>query len=116
MMTYSVTYDSNDHCIVITHQGPIDMSVINESSAEAARLAKQYNCFSILADLRAATAAVATMDIFDLPNTTSERLSTEGLQIYRFKRALVVAQEFDDPSFFETISRKRGHNVRLFHT
>jgi len=113
-MSYSVTYDSKNHLILIVHKGVVDKSVLNKSRSEAARLAKQYNCFNILADLREATSGISTIDIFKLPQTTSEQLFAAGLNISQFKRALVVAQEFGDPAFFEAVSTNRGQNVKLF--
>jgi len=114
MIRYSVTYDSKNHMILITLKGLIDREAINKSRIEAARLAKQHNCFSVLADLREATSTISLMEIYDLPQTTSEVLSASGIQAHQFKRAIVVALDLDNASFFETVSRNRGHNVRLF--
>lgn len=114
MIRYSVTYDSNNHVILITLKGSIDREAINKSRFEAVRLAKEHNCFTVLADLREATSAISFLDIYDLPRTTSEVLSASGIQAHQFKRAIVVALDLDNASFFETVSQNRGHNVRLF--
>lgn len=110
----SITYDSANGLILIVLRGAIDKAAIDETRAEAARLAKQWNCFNVLADLREAGSAVSTMDIFELPQSTAELLAAQGLSVHRFKRALVVGREIGDPTFFEAVSFNRGQNVRLF--
>ncbi|MFE4107496.1 hypothetical protein [Almyronema epifaneia] len=116
-MPYSVTYDSENCFILTTLWGAIDQSIVDDSRFDVARLAKQHNCFAVIADLREATSAVSTMEIYKLPQTTSAQISAAGMPIRRFKRALVVAQDLlDDPVFFETVSQNHGQNVRIFHT
>ena len=115
MKSYSVSYTPKTHCVEITFRGVLDMSTVEKSRSEVAKLVKQHHCFSVLADLRECTSSLSTFDIFEQPQRTSEKLAAEGFQTYQFKRALVVEHEVKNASFFETVAINRGHNVRLFH-
>jgi len=57
----------------------------------------------------------ATVDVYNLPNLFAEIASTAGLQVYKFKRAMVISEDQELLPFFENVSRNRLHKVRLFH-
>jgi hypothetical protein len=57
---------------------------------------------------------LSTLEIFDLPRIIVEILTETGLDVHKFKRVLVVSNDVDDFTFFETVSRNRGQKVTLF--
>ena len=113
-MPYSVLYDSRDRVLTITIQGEVNEFSIEKCRSAAARIAKQYKCFRLLADLREAISGVSIMDLFRLPQEVVKLLSASGLMPQRFRYALVVAQDLDATSFYETVSQNRGRSARAF--
>jgi hypothetical protein len=111
----SVRYDAELGLIAIEIQARIDQGVVKELAHEAARIARQHNCFLVLSDARGAMPGLSTMEIYDLPKVILEILSATGIPAHKFKRALVVSGDLDDFRFFEIVSRNRGQNVTVFH-
>jgi hypothetical protein len=60
--------------------------------------------------------SMSTVEIYELPKIFMDILSETGVQIYKFKRTLVISTDVDDFAFFETVSRNRGQNVMLFRS
>lgn len=114
MPSYSVKYDPGDQIITFAFYGKINDAVMNKARSEAIELAKQHNCFNMIADLREATSAIHIVDIYNAPQKTSEQLAASGFKVQQFKRALVVGEDLEDALFFEAVARNRGHNVQLF--
>jgi hypothetical protein len=113
-MPYSVEYDPLG-IITIKVQGALTMTAVRDFTVEAVQLAKEKDCFRVLTDLQEATLNLSILELYNLPNLTAEIASTAGLQIYQFKRALVVLHDEKLAPFFENVSRNRHQNVRLFH-
>jgi hypothetical protein len=115
-MPNSVVYDSEKRIIVIELQGLIDKPLIKQLASHVAGYSREHNCFLVLNDAREATLNLSTVEIYDLPKTIMEILAATGIEVRKFKRALVVSNDVDDFTFFETVSRNRGHNVMLFRS
>lgn len=115
-MSNSVTYDAEDRLITIGLKGKIDKALVRKLASETGQIARQHDCYLVLTDAREATVDMTTLDIYDLPNILVEILSETGIPLYKFKRALVVSTDIDDFTFFETVSRNRGQDVRLFRS
>jgi len=49
-----------------------------------------------------------------MPKMLQEILLESGIAIHKFKRAIVMANDIDDFTFFETVSQNRGQNVMTF--
>ncbi len=113
-MSHLVRYDAEAGLIILSIQGTIDSSTIRKVVSEVIRISEEHKCLLILSDLRDATAGLSTVDIYNLPRMLSKMLSVEGLQIHNFRRAVVVAADMDDFSFFETTSVNRAQNVKVF--
>ncbi len=110
-MSSSIVYDPQSHTIVVTLVGSIDELEMNEAAAEVVRLAKQHVCFNVLGDLREAVFAVSTIALFGQAQEFEQAYGPNS----QAKRALVVAGHSEDVLFYETVSRNRGQNVRLFY-
>jgi len=107
-------HDADDGLIAIRMDSRIDQSQLRAIASEVAQLAREHNCYLILNDAREATLGLSTTEIYELPKMVLEILSESGIQIHKFKRAVVMANDVDDFVFFETVSQNRGQNVRLF--
>ncbi len=113
-MLCSVKYDAEADLIVIEVKEVINTSLVRQLSHDAILLAKEHNCFLILNDARKATLSLSTMEIYGLLRLIQEIAAELETQVHRFKRALVVSQDIDDFTFFETVSQNRNQNVTLF--
>ena len=113
-MPYSLVFDTEEKLIKITMQGTVNLPMVTKLASEVAEIAKEHNCFLILNDAREAIPDISVIGIHDLPKIFSEILSSAGIQISKFKRAIVVSKNINDFNFFETVSRNRAQNVMLF--
>ena len=108
------TYDPQYRLISIEILGRLDNSMVAKIASETARLAIENNCYLVLNDAREATFSLSTTEIYNLPGLIMGIFEDTGISVYKFKRALVFASGIDDVTFFETVSKNRGHNVTLF--
>jgi hypothetical protein len=108
-MSYTLTYDSEADCIIASIVGDFDPAVVREFLKTMAVLAKEKHCTRVLTDLRSAKPRFSVLEIDDLPRFAAEA----GLDI-SVRRALVVAGNFDDYTFYRASSAIRGQNVRIF--
>jgi hypothetical protein len=113
-MSSSIAYDSSCDLILVTLVGSIDKRTMDELTMETLRLVQQHSCFRVLADLRQATSAVSTLDLFQRARETAQHVSTSSIPP-SYKRALLVGDNIEDPRFFETVSQNREQQVRVFH-
>ncbi len=113
-MPYSVSFDEASKLITFTLRGKVDASTLRESVPELLRIAKERGSYLILTDAREMKLDLLTVDIYDLPKFLSDLFTSEGLPITKFKRAFVVSKRIGDVTFHETVSRNRGHNVKVF--
>jgi len=113
-MPYSVEYNPLG-IISIKVQGELTMTMVRDFTVEAVHLTKERYCFRVLTDLQEANLKLSMVEVYGLPNLTAEIASMAGLQVYQFKRALVVLHDEKLAPFFENVSRNRHQNVRLFH-
>jgi hypothetical protein len=115
-MLNSVVYEAEKQLIVIEMTGRIDKTLIKQLASQVAYFSKERNCFLVLNDAREATVSLTTVEIYDLPKVIMEILSATGIEVRKFRRALVVSNGIDDFTFFETVSQNRGQNVTLFRS
>ena len=113
-MSHTVAYDPEHSIIRLTVQGEITTGVAKEAVADVVNLAKERNCFRILSDFREATLRISTLEIFKLPDLITDVAAASGLDANRFRRAGVVAGDFEDFSFFETVSLNKQHELKYF--
>ena len=67
-----------------------------------------------MADYREVTLKLSTMEIYGLPEITTNAFASLGLDILRCRRALVAASDLNDYSFHENVMVNRGQNVKVF--
>ena len=114
-MAYSVEYDSTEEMIVANITGKINAFDLREVLLIIIQLVKQRQCFRILTDLREAKLNASVVEIYDLPGEISEIIKKNDLNFHTLKRAFVAPKDKGHLDFYETVSRNRSHNVRLFY-
>lgn len=115
-MLNSVDYDAGKRLIVIGIRERIDLPLIKKIASEVAHFSKEHNCFLVLNDAREATIGLSTVEIYNLPKMIVDILSETGIEVLKFRRALVFSKDVDDFTFFETVSKNRNQNVTLFRS
>ena len=112
---YTVAYDAADKVIRASIQGPTTLQDLLNCITEIARLAKREDCLLVLTDLQKADLQLSVLETYQFPKRISAIVKAESLNIYEFKRAIVVSQDHSILGFYETVCRNRHHNVMLFH-
>ena len=113
-MSSSVVYDPSSGLILATVTGAIDKRLMDDLTMQTLRLVQQHSCFRVLADIRQASSAVSTIDLFQRARETAQHVSDSNIPS-SYKRALVIGDNVEDPRFFETVSQNREQQVRIFH-
>jgi hypothetical protein len=114
-MTHIILYNPDTQMIEIKFQGDITFNEVKELYSESAQIAKQQNCFVFLSDYSDATMKLSTFEIYDLPRVLSEIFAKSGISAHQLKRALVVAKDLKDYTFFETVTSNHGQLSKIFH-
>ncbi len=112
-MAYEVVYHAEEDCVIARIEGVVDLDMVHEYACEIIRQLSAHHCRRLLNDVRKASIRLSTADIYDLPAWIEEALEEAGMN-RGFKRALVVARDFNDYKFYETVSRNHGHLLEVF--
>jgi hypothetical protein len=108
-MTYQVIYDPQEDYVHARIEGALDLAFVHQYTREIIEQLRTYHCLRFLNDMRQASVTLSTVEIYDLPAWIEEAGMDRSC-----KRALLVASDFDDYVFFETVSRNHGHLVEVF--
>ncbi len=108
-MPYTVDYDEEAACIIVTVQGVFDLSLFRDMVRDVVTLAEETGCRHILNDLRAARPTEKLSEIHTMPEVAKQH----GV-IQRYKRALVIGDKTSNFGFLETVFANRGHLVKTF--
>lgn len=106
---FTVGYDAENHIVCGNITGDVDHDLVNKFAEEICRICEEHDCDYLLNDWRNTNLKFSTVDIYSIP----QLLLKVGLRL-SCKRALVVGSDFEDWAFFETVSRNRGQNVKVF--
>lgn len=108
-MSYSLSYDKDNDLIVIIFGEKVGIDLIKEAAPKVARLCEETGCRRILNDM---SNAMIDISIAQIPE--SPRIMDESQIARATKRALVLPRGFSEAHFLETVTRNRGHNLRVF--
>ncbi len=108
-MAYKVTYNADEDCVHARIEGAVDLAMAHRYAREVIKQLSAHHCLRLLNDMRQASVHLSTVDIYELPAWIDERGVNRAC-----KRALVVAQDFSEYKFFETVSRNHGHLLEVF--
>ncbi len=112
-MAYKVTYSSDEGCVHARIEGAVDLALAQRYAREIITQLRAHHCLRLRNDMRQASLKLSTMDLYDLPAWIEERLEEAGVS-RSCKRALLVARDFRDYEFYETVSRNHGHLLEVF--
>ncbi|MAY02495.1 MAG: hypothetical protein CMQ38_05900 [Gammaproteobacteria bacterium] len=115
MSKHSVRYDADNSMILIEYHGVVHKTDVKSIRSRAIELTNEHQCHLSLTDFRDATFELSTLDIVELPESTSKAYSENDLSVANVKRAIVVGDGAEELEFLETVSINRGQNVKLFH-
>jgi len=113
-MLHSIIYDPQG-IILVKFQGPLILAEVRQVMAAVGRLASEHQCFRLLSDTLEMELKLSQFDVYYLPGMFAELISTFGLQVYKFRRAVLVSPNNQILQFFEIVSKNRGQNVKLFY-
>jgi len=108
-MPYSLRYDQDIDCVILTFEDTVTMDTIHEAAPHAARMCAETGCQRILNDMSTANIDVSFTEIFGSP-----KIMDKSKLLRDTKRALVVPPAFTYDHFLETVTRNRGHNLMVF--
>ena len=86
------------------------MERLRRIAPEVANLSKQSGCQRILNDMSGAIIDVSLSEVYSSP----QQMDLSGIS-RTTRRALVVPPGFEQAGFLETVTRNRGHNLKVFH-
>ena len=115
IMPFHVDFDEDAHILTVRYRGTVDAASLRQGASEGAHAAARHECTKIIIDCREAESRLSTLEIYELPTVFAAIISELGLEIRRFRRALVVSEDSrGDYRFAETTAVNRGQEVRLF--
>jgi hypothetical protein len=114
-MPHSVCYNAADKIVEACVQGKPDQAELTNVVIEIVRLSQQTNSHLVLTDLRAAELGGTISYMYNLPKLVTGAIMSSGSSLFDFKRAFVILPSAPHFTFYETVSRNRGHNTALFH-
>ena len=108
-MTHKLAYNTETDCIELTVEGSFNMERLKRIAPEVAQLSEESGCLNILNDMSNATIDVSLSGVYSSP----QEMDNSG-KSRTTRRALVVPPSFDQASFLETVTRNRGHDLKVF--
>lgn len=107
-MPYTIRYDQEFDYIIVTVEGQLDLSVLENLASDIAKAVEKHSCKRIFNDLRRARLK-GIIDTYYMPKV----MEKSGIAL-SCKRAFVVGEITTDFSFFETVFVNQGHQVKIF--
>jgi hypothetical protein len=112
-MAYEVAYNPEEDCVHARIEGEVDLAMAQRYAQEIIEQLRAHHCLCLLNDMRQASIKLSTMDRYDLPAWIETEIEEAGVS--RFcKRALLVARDFNDYAFYETVTRNHGQLLEVF--
>lgn len=108
-MPYTLAYDPEADLIVGSIQGAFNTALVQDYFRAVLTLAREKNCTRVLTDMRNSKPRMTVLEIDDLPRFAADLGLTPMV-----RRALVVADDFEDYAFYRSSSVIRKQNVRIF--
>lgn len=114
--TSDIWFDEDLGVVRLRYAGVTARQALAAGAREAILLARQHGVSVTLADFSAATIAMTTSEIFELPGMFESLARQEGLAIHQFHQHVVMAQGWQDFDFFADVSNNRGQRATLHRT
>jgi hypothetical protein len=114
-MPHIVTYNAEAHTIETKIWGKLVWDEAKNLISDIVQAAKENNCFLCLSDFRQAELDLSVTQLFDVPKAISDASAALGVHPFKFKRALVIANDLAEFEFFETVTFNQGQRLRIFN-
>ena len=118
-MPHIIVYNSTTGFVEATVEGVINFDEVKEIFSKGVQTLVAHESFLYLADYREAVLDLSIAELYELPQLLSVMVAPLGINVRRFKRAVVIAKDLqetrlDDYRFYETVTVNRGQNSKLF--
>jgi len=100
-MTHTVTYNSTLHIVESKLQGNMTLGEVDEIITKTAKIAKENDCRLIFNDFREVSRKLSILQIYELPDRIRTIFTSFGINVGLYKRANVVAKDWDEYIFHE---------------
>jgi hypothetical protein len=114
-MAHTTRYDPETHSVETKIRGYVSLDEMKGIFSDAMKIALEKDVVLFLSDFRQATINLSTLDIYELPRILSEMAVSLGLTAIKFKRAIVIAEDFTDFQFSENVTSNQGQTVKFFY-
>lgn len=108
-MKYNIEYNSEKKYVKANIEDEIELKYLSQFVTDVNECLKTNNCHRVLNDLRTASVKMTIIEIDEVPKLFSQ-LEIDILT----KRALIVSDDIKKYNFFESTSRSRRQDVRIF--
>jgi hypothetical protein len=113
-MTHTVIYNSELHVVESKLQGDMTIREVDEIVTKTAKIAKENDCRLIFTDFREVSRKLSILQIYELPDRISNIFTSFGIHVSLYKRANVVAKDWDEYIFHENVMVNRGQKEKVF--
>jgi hypothetical protein len=113
-MTHTVIYNAELHIVESKLQGNMTLDEVDEIITKTAKIAKEKDCRFILNDFREVSRKLPLWQIYELPDRIRTIFTSFGTHIWLYKRANVVANDWDEYIFHENVMVNRGQKEKAF--
>ena len=90
------------------------LSEVEEIITKTAKIAKEKDCRFILNDFREVSRKLPLWQIYELPDRISRIFTSFGMNVWLYRRANVVANDWDEYIFHENVMVNRGQREKAF--
>src|SRR5215208_6031786 len=113
-MTHTVTYNSTLHIVESKLQGNMTLGEVDEIITKTAKIAKENDCRLIFNDFREVSRKLSILQIYELPDRIRTIFTSFGINVGLYKRANVVAKDWDEYIFHENVMVNCGQKEKVF--
>jgi len=113
-MTHTVIYNSELHIVESRLQGDMTLGEVDEIITKTAKIAKENDCRLIFNDFREVSRKLSILQIYELPDRIRNIFTSFGIHVSLYKRANLVAKDWEDYIFHENVMVNRGQNEKVF--
>ena len=113
-MPHTIIYNSEWHIVESKLQGDMTMVEVDEIITKTAKIAKDKDCRLIFTDLTEVSRKLSILEIYELPDRIRTIFTSFGINVGLYKRANVVAKDWDEYIFHENVMVNRGQKEKAF--
>ncbi len=113
-MPHTIIYNSELHIVESKLHGDMTLGEVEVIITQIAKTAKENGCRLIFTDFREVSRKLLIYQIYELPDRIRNIFTSFGIHVSLYKRANVVAKDWDDYIFHENVMVNRGQNEKVF--